>query len=204
MPAVKEFLTKCCTKCGKTKSVTGFGKRAAYKNGLFCWCKSCAKIHNQAYQQLPTRRAYQQAYRQSHKLESKKYRHSNKIKMAEYQKEYRLSHKIEAKKYRKEYYQKIEGYLRHIFSSMKQRCNCTNAINYEQYGAKGVKCLFSSFDEFYHHITIGLRYDTYQKIKGKKIHRINNRNYEVENIEFLTPKEHGAKHRELNRKEIDK
>lgn len=48
---------KTCTKCGETKPVEGFHKRAKSKDGLMSWCKVCMKAHDQARNVVPERKA---------------------------------------------------------------------------------------------------------------------------------------------------
>ena len=87
----------------------------------------------------------------------------------------------------KKHRQTIKGYLCHCFSNMNLRCNNPEAKDYARYGGKGVKNLFKSFDEFFHHITIDLGFDTYNKIKGLQIDRVNtNGHYEISNLRIVT------------------
>ncbi|KKN03457.1 hypothetical protein LCGC14_1107430 [marine sediment metagenome] len=36
-------MTKCCRKCGETKSLSAFSKDKNRKDGYNCWCKDCRK-----------------------------------------------------------------------------------------------------------------------------------------------------------------
>ena len=88
------------------------------------------------------------------------------------------------KKYRQQYYFTIDGYLRFIFGSMKQRCSDPKAHNYHRYGGRGIKVCFTS-DEFVDYVMNKLQVDP----RGLTIDRIdNNGNYEPGNIRFVTAK----------------
>lgn len=41
---------KICTKCGVIKTRPEFSKGRNYEDGLYCWCKACAKAHQKDYQ----------------------------------------------------------------------------------------------------------------------------------------------------------
>lgn len=87
---------------------------------------------------------------------------------------------------RKEYLATIDGYLHAKFDNIKYRCNNPKAHNYMYYGGKGVKCLFSSVDEFISYVVNELQIDP----RGLDIDRIDNDgNYERGNIRFITRNE---------------
>lgn len=88
----------------------------------------------------------------------------------------------------KKYYNTINGYLRHIFNCIKQRCD--NPIKQNKCYNK-VKNLFISSDEFVNYVINELQIDP----RGLQIHRIdNNGHYKPGNIEFLTLKKHKEIH----------
>lgn len=90
----------------------------------------------------------------------------------------------------KKYQQTFIGNLRHRFRQMKERCNNPKDKDYKYYGGRSIKCLFKSANEFVNHIINDLSYDTFEKIKGLQIDRIdNNGHYELGNVRFVTPKE---------------
>ena len=94
----------------------------------------------------------------------------------------------------KKYRQTIKGCLRSIFHDADRRCNDYKHISYKYYGAKGIRCLFKSFDKFFIHVTIDLGFDTYEKIRGLEIHRTK-KHYKKDDIEFLTDVEHRLRHK---------
>lgn len=111
---------------------------------------------------------------------------------------YRIKHKTRSRNSRiKDRRSSLRAYLRIRWECIKSRCTNPNANNYHRYGGKGVCCLFGSFNSFFQHVVSDLGYTTIAALKSKETHRINNGNYQPGNIEFLTPKQHRAKHREM-------
>lgn len=115
-----------------------------------------------------------------------------------YAKEYRQIHKGKITEYqrkrirecRKRYKQTLIGYLRIRFGDIRQRCDNPKCLRYKDWGGRGVKCLFESANDFINHIIIDLGYNTFEKIKGLQIDRIdNNEDYKFGNIRFVTAKE---------------
>jgi len=82
----------------------------------------------------------------------------------------------------------LRRFLIQRFAVITQRCK-----PHKCYGIRGIKNLFKSFDEFYHHITIDLGYDNWNDIKDLVVHRTK-QHYEPGGIELLTPAEHRVKH----------
>lgn len=111
---------------------------------------------------------------------------------------YRQEHRTKIVEYNKEYRQGIKGYLRGRFDNMPRRCDNLNDKDYIHYGGKGIKCLFT-FSEFFIHVTVDLGFDTIEKLIDLEIHRTK-KHYEVGGIEFLTAKEHHARHKEMENK----
>ncbi len=101
-------------------------------------------------------------------------------------------YKIEENKRCKKYYQTIIGCLHNRFSNMKQRCNDPKIKSYKNYGGRGIKCLFKSFDEFANYVINELKVDPRNLI----IDRINNDgHYEKDNIRFVTQAENNRNKR---------
>jgi hypothetical protein len=70
-----------------------------------------------------------------------------------------------------------------VFRTMKQRCTDTKTWNYKNYGGRGIKCLYSSFNKFIS--DVGRR-----PFKSAQINRINNDgNYEPGNVNWVTRSE---------------
>lgn len=90
-------------------------------------------------------------------------------------------------RYNQKYYNTLNGYLRHVYCDIKQRCYNENNSAYEQYGGNGVELRFT-FNEFRDYIK-KLRIN----IRGLQIHRMK-KHYELNNITFLTKSEHSKKH----------
>jgi len=112
------------------------------------------------------------------KATNKKYRQSEKVR--KYQKEYQ-------KEYRKKHNATIRGHLYRVYNNLKRRCDNPSCKAYKGYGGRGICNNFNSFDDFRDYIIDVLGYDSYEKIKGLQIDRIdNNGDYEKGNIRFVT------------------
>jgi hypothetical protein len=67
---------------------------------------------------------------------------------------------------------------RRVFSDIKKRCNNPNCRDFPNYGGRGIRCLFTSFDEFL--ADVGARPG-----QGYSINRIDNaRHYEPGNLRW--------------------
>jgi len=153
---------KTCIKCGTDYPATTeyFYAHKQHKDGLQSSCKECYRLHCKEYHQTE---------------------HGKERRQTE-------EHKSYQENYRKTYYQTINGHLRHIFSSMKQRCTDPEHNRYYRYGGRGIELRFTS-DEFVDYVTNKLQVDP----RGLEIDRIdNNGHYERGNIRFVTAKENCA------------
>lgn len=45
---------KACTKCGEMKPLTEFTKNKHTRDGLNCWCKTCANEHTKRFRKTPS------------------------------------------------------------------------------------------------------------------------------------------------------
>jgi len=181
---------KKCTKCKVKKSSTEFGKDRKRRDGLKCWCKECCAEHQRSPVGKVVSRKSAKKYNQSALggATRKKYQQTPVHKEAE-------------RKRSKERCATLRGYLKSRWDSIKSRCDNSNNENYCRYGGRGIRCLFTK-DGFYNYVVNELGFETVASLKGKDVHRIDgdNSNYERGNIEFITKKEHGLRHRELNQK----
>jgi len=101
------------------------------------------------------------------------------------------------KAHRKRYVKTIMGHLVNIVGLAKQRCRNGNHLRYQYYGGRGIDVCFST-QEFYDWCTAN-RIDP----RGKEMHRRDNDDhYHLDNIEFLTPSEHGRVHAEMRKNDI--
>ena len=84
------------------------------------------------------------------------------------------------------------GNIRRKYYCMLQRCNDENHPAFSRYGGKGIKCEFTSSQDFVNYVVDELGADP----RGKETHRIDvGGNYCRGNIEFLTTEEHRQKHK---------
>lgn len=161
---------KQCNKCGKWKPLSAFYKHLTCKNGVRPDCKECNKNRDQV----------------------------NKVQIRERKKEHYQIHKVEILKRHKKYRKTLNGYIRHLFYCIKQRCNNSKYTDYKNYGGRGIKCLFISADEFVNYVVNELKTDP----RGLQIDRINNDgHYEPGNIRFVTAKENSNSRRKRRCKE---
>ncbi len=90
--------------------------------------------------------------------------------------------KATAKRGRKRYLATINGYLRRLYSRMKQRCENPNDGSYQYYGGRGIEVRFTA-DEFVDYVVNILKQDP----RGLSIDRIDSDgHYEPGNIWFCT------------------
>jgi hypothetical protein len=73
------------------------------------------------------------------------------------------------------------------FSAMHQRCNTPHYAEYHNYGARGIKCLFTSCEEFVRWVLENLPHETYEGVQIDR--KDNNRHYEPGNLRLVTQAE---------------
>ena len=96
--------------------------------------------------------------------------------------------------YNRKYRDTIRGHLILTYHHLTQRCNNPRYHAYCRYGGRGIKNVFKNSAAFADYVMHELHIDP----RGLEIHRINNdSDYQKGNIEFLTTKNHGIKHRKI-------
>jgi len=104
----------------------------------------------------------------------------------EYACKYKMSNRSKLKKIDSRYYETFRGHFNRIFNAIKRRCTNPKCKDYKNYGGRGIKCLFASFDEFIQFLTANFS----SEIQYLQIDRINNDgNYSPYNIRFVTQRE---------------
>jgi len=159
---------KTCTKCDKEYPTTAefFPPNKRVKGNLGSWCRKCIRTA------------------------IKIWREKNPKKCREYDKKHRQENKEKRREYARYYNKTLRGYVTHLVSSIRDRCNNPNCKAYKYYGARGVKCLFTTAELYSWVITNSI------DPRGLCIHRIDNGNYMLSNIVFLSKSEHLKLHHE--------
>ena len=179
--AVLEEIMKICTRCGIKKPVSEFGKDRTAGDGFNRQCRGCVQGCQQMRQIEIAERHRQFCKIHKVEIEERKRKHdrANSAKA------------IAAREYRRTF----EGCLHSRFAAMKSRCDNLEDKDYVYYGARGIRCLFTSVDEFIDYIIRGFGL---LNVKDLVIHRIDpDGHYEPGNIIFVTPAEHARLHKEL-------
>ncbi len=142
-----------------------FGPDKHAKGGLRLQCKECFRIYN------------------------RKYYKEHRTQIGKHLKRYYERHKTQVEKQKAKNRKTINGYLRCVYHSAKQRCNNPENRAYYRYGGRGIKMKFESLNVFRKYVIDILGYDSFDKIKGLQIDRTDNDgNYEKGNIRFVTAK----------------
>lgn len=97
------------------------------------------------------------------------------------------ANRVQRLKQCKRYYGSLSGYLRTVFNHAKYRCDNPKATGYEHWGGRGIKCLFTSFEQFFKYVTLTLGFDSMKKLANLDLDRINNNgHYAPNNIQFVS------------------
>lgn len=116
----RENLKKRCSKCGTTKCVSEFGKAKKNKDGLNCWCKSCARASYKKYMSenrlLVNERKKDKYYLDVEVIRKQKreWHNLNKEKSLQIQKKYRTSNaalcNLRARNWRNKNSERVKAY----------------------------------------------------------------------------------------------
>ena len=110
--------------------------------------------------------------------------------MLKKRKEHHKQHRKEKSERDKRYRQTLGGYLRRIYSHIKQRCSNPTCEKYKNYGGRGIENKFKTVQDFLNYVINELEITNINQIKGLDMDRINNDgHYEPGNIRFVTHKE---------------
>jgi hypothetical protein len=126
--------TKLCTKCGEKKPVGEFWRNSAKPDGLFQWCKPCARARKEAWRKAnpekvaTAARRFKERHPERQRAWHKQWRDKNPDKAREYTRRHRekigLAHHAErawARRIAAEYGMTPEDYLS-LFDAQKGRC----------------------------------------------------------------------------------
>jgi hypothetical protein len=100
---------KKCSMCNIEKDDINFRKNIKSPDGLYVWCKSCVSVYNKKYRETnkekvaANKKEYYENNREKILQEHKEYAQENKIEIAAYQKEYYQENKEEISEYKKQY-----------------------------------------------------------------------------------------------------
>ncbi len=196
---------KRCSKCQQVKELAEFSVNRRSKGGSNSRCRVCTQAVSAAYRLSKHGAAYHKKYRHDHKAEqvfrARAYYADHKTEMAAKSKAYHATHpraprdQLKQSAYDKKRSSTLRGRLRTRWRAIHRRCTDPKHLNFKRYGGRGIQCLFT-FEEFFVHVQ-ELGFIRVEMLLGLHIHRIDNTDYRIGNIEFLTPAAHGAAHREL-------
>lgn len=81
---------KCCTKCGETKDIGEFGVDNKAKDGLFGWCKECARADKRRYYRENREKMSARALARHHEKQKndESYREKRKARQRVYNQDY--------------------------------------------------------------------------------------------------------------------
>lgn len=165
--------TKRCLKCKTIKPIYEFNRNNSRKDGLHYYCKSCCKTYRQSTKGKDVRKRYDQKYHQTAKGKATRSRAIKK------------------------YYKTTRGHLKYLFNNILYKCNNPKNQAYKDYGGRGIKVKFASFDDFYDYVVNELKADP----RDLAIDRIdNNGHYEHGNIRFISQAENNRNKRPVYRR----
>ena len=155
--------------------------------------EKCREVRRQYVQTPVGREVFRRASAKFYQL------HPDKCKEAADRYEQTEAGKESRRKTNKNFKASLKGHLSSIFFGMDRRCNNPEHKTYKWYGLRGIELRFT-LNEFRDYVINELGYDTIEKLRGLETHRINNDSHYMRgNIVFLTSKQHGAAHREINK-----
>ncbi|KKN59416.1 hypothetical protein LCGC14_0542510 [marine sediment metagenome] len=212
---------KTCNRCKLTKALAEFYKHKLTKDGLLGQCKECVgkacKVYHKTHQteraasrkiyclaHKTEKAAYDKIYNAEHRTEQATY---HRIWMVEHRTEqavkgkiYRDEHQAEIMAQKRAYHATLHYYLHNRWRAMVHRCMNPKNQDYNRYGGAGIQCLFT-FESFFTHVTEDLGFISVEMLVGLDIHRINDGDYCVGGIDFLTHTEHMALHKVMRKTE---
>ena len=109
-----------------------------------------------------------------------------KLCQRQYAIQYSQTHKAQRQIRRNKYHKTLRGYLNKLWHKIRDRCNNPRYKQYKDYGERGIKVKFNSFENFFYYVVNVLRADP----RGLTIDRIDNDgDYEPGNIRFVSKAE---------------
>lgn len=107
-----EVLTKICTKCNETKSLTEFHKKKSGKYGVTSICKICTKKY---------RHNYYMSDKETHKTNSRNYYARNNEKYRQFKREYHIVNRGKISKNKQAYYASNPDKIRNLNHKRRAR-----------------------------------------------------------------------------------
>ena len=150
-------MEKRCSKCGKVKSVTEFYKETASPDGLFRWCKTCARIYQKVYYKrhreelVAKQKVYDKEHREKIAAQRKVYRDKHRKKLAIYARAHYKEHREELVAKQRVYQEgHPEQYRMYVAQRRAREASASGHVTIEQIQARweyyGNKCYICGKD----------------------------------------------------------
>jgi len=168
----KVKMLKTFSKCGVEYPATleFFYRNLRHRDKLTSACKRCQALRMKQYHQT-------EGAKQIKRKREEKYRQTPKGKEI-------------LRRASEKYRRTLRGRLRNIYTNINYRCNNSKFKQYQDYGGRGIKNKFKSFEDFFDCVRNCLGITAFEQIENLEIDRIDNSgNYERGNIRFVTHKE---------------
>lgn len=196
-----------CPKCKQEKNESEFNRDPKRKTWFRCYCRDCEKIRHKIYRATHLEQEKEYIRKNIDKVRANKRRYVEKHReeinakrRADCKNQTRIKKNCAKKK-------PVRYRLMKIWTWILWRCNSPKDRGYCRYGARWIKCLWNSFEEFYNDM-VDSYIEHWEKYwfnkKWTQLDRINNDwDYCKENCRRVTAKENNPANKK-KRREITK